>query len=100
MDDLSHLFGAYFYEDWDEYEYQSWQQAVDDFVRRSPGRVAGATSALDGLLAEPLTEDELDAWLREQGCNYTPDQGDRAWLHELLDRLRGLAAQNPLSRAN
>ena len=100
MDDLSHLFGAYFYEDWDEYEYQSWQQAVDDFARRSPGRIAGAISALSDLLEEPLAEDELDARLREQDCNYTPEQGGRAWLRELLDRLRGLAAQNPLSRAN
>jgi hypothetical protein len=100
VDDLSHLFGAYFYEAWNEYEYESWQEAVDDFARRSPERVGGATSALQDLLAESLAEDELDARLREQGCTYAPEQGDRAWLHELLDRLRSLAAGNSLSRAN
>lgn len=100
MDDLAHLFGAYFYEAWDEYEYQSWQQAVDDFARRSPERVTGATSALDDLLAEPLTEDELGARLHDQGCTYAPEQGDRAWLRELLERLRSLAAGSSLSRAN
>ena len=100
MNDLAHLFGAYFYEDWDEYEYQSWQQAADDFARRSPERVAGAISALQDLLDESLAEAELDARLRKQGCTYSPEQGDRGWLHELLDRLRSLAAGNPLSRAN
>ena len=100
MDDLAHLFGAYFYEDWDEYEYQTWQQAVDDFARRSPQRVGGAISALQDLLAEPLADHELDARLREQGCNYAPQQGDRAWLRDLLERLRNLNTGNSLSRAN
>ena len=35
MDDLRHLLSAYFYELWDEHEYDSWEHAVDDFVRRS-----------------------------------------------------------------
>ena len=65
MDDLSHLFGAYLSD-----EYESWQEAVDDFARRSPERVGGATSALQDLLAEPLAEDELDARLRMLGCTY------------------------------
>ena len=38
MDNLKHLISAYFYELWDQYEYASWQEAVDDFVRRSPER--------------------------------------------------------------
>lgn len=100
MDDLEHLFGAYFYEDWDEYEYQSWQQAVDDFVRRSPDRVPGAIAALQGLLAEHVPDDQLDARLRARGCTYAPEQGDRAWLRELLDRLRNHAAGSRLSRTN
>ncbi len=100
MDNLTHLFGAYFYEDWDEYEYQSWQDAVDDFARRSPQRVAGASSELQDLLAAPLSEDALGDRLRERGCAYAPAQGDRAWLHELLERLRNLAAGTSLSRAN
>ncbi len=101
MDDLAHLFGAYFYEDWDEYEYQTWQHAVDDFSRRSPGRVPGAAKALQDLLAENLTDEELDQRLRAAGCTYVSEHGDRAWLVLLLDHLRSEAAgSQSLSRAN
>lgn len=100
MDDLAHLFGAYFYEAWDEYEYQSWQEAVDDFARRSPERVSGATAALQELLAEPLMEDQLDFRLRANGCTYAPEEGHRAWLSKMLARLRSLATGSSLSRAN
>ena len=75
-----HLFRAYFYEAWDEYEYDSWQGAVDDFARRSPERVAGAAAALRALLDEPLTDDQLDSRLRAQGCTFVSENGDRAWL--------------------
>ena len=101
MDDLSHLFSAYFYEAWDEFEYQSWEDAVDDFARRSPERVQGATEGLQDLLAEKLTDDELDQRLRAAGCTYVSEQGDRAWLTLLLDHLRSEAAgSQSLSRAN
>jgi CdiI immunity protein len=101
VDDLSHLFSAYFYEAWDEFEYQSWQEAVDDFARRSPERVGGATEGLQNLLAENLADDELDHRLRAAGCTYVSDQGDRAWLTMLLAHLRSEAAgSQSLSRAN
>ena len=101
MDDLSHLFGAYFYEAWDEHEYRSWEEAVDDFARRSPERVAGATRALQALLTDDLTDEELDQRLRIAGCTYVSDLGDRPWLTLLLARLRSEAAgTHPLSRAN
>ena len=63
MDDLSHLFSAYFYEAWDEYEYKTWEAAVDDFARRSPERVVGATNALERLLAE---EEEIERQTKER----------------------------------
>ncbi len=88
MDDLAHLFGAYFYEGWDEYEYSSWQHAVDDFVRRSPARVPGATASLRSLLAETSAESQLEARLRGLGCTYAPEEGDHAWLAILLSRLQ------------
>jgi hypothetical protein len=92
VDDLSHLFSAYFYEAWDEYEYQTWEAAVDDFTRRSPGRVRGAAEALEDLLSEDLTDDELDDRLRAAGCTYVSADGDRAWLRLLLDHLRSETA--------
>ena len=101
MDDLSHLFSAYFYEAWDEYEYQTWEAAVDDFARRSPERVVGATNALERLLAEDVTDDELDDRLRAAGCTYASPDGDRAWLKLLLDHLRSEpAGGRPFRRAN
>ena len=101
MDDLSHLFSAYFYEAWDEFEYSSWEAAVDDFARRSPERVRGATEELQKLLAENLADDELDHRLRTAGCTYVSDQGDRAWLNLLLAHLRSEAAgSQSFSRAN
>ncbi|WP_416954254.1 contact-dependent growth inhibition system immunity protein [Nocardioides sp. T5] len=88
MDDLTYLFSAYFYEAWDEYEYGSWQDAVDDFARRSPERVAGVMAALRALLDEPLTDKQLDARLRTRGCTFVSEDGDRTWLIQLLDRLQ------------
>ena len=87
MDDAAHLFGAYFYEDWDQYEYASWQDAVDDFARRSPNRVAGAASDLAALLQQVRDTDELGERLRELGCAYLPEQGDQLWLTQVIDRL-------------
>jgi hypothetical protein len=97
MDDLLHLFSAYFYEAWDEYEYESWEDAADDFVRRSPERVAGAVAALQELLADHLSDAELDRRLRDAGCTYVSEIGDRAWLGQLLGRLRSQGASNQLS---
>jgi len=101
VDDLTHLFSAYFYEAWDEYEYGSWEEAVDDFARRSPDRVNGAVAGLQALLDEPLEDEALDERLRTLGCTFVSDQGDRAWLIQLRERLRSTSAgAQPLSRAN
>jgi hypothetical protein len=100
VDDLTHLFSAYFYEAWDEYEYGSWEEAVDDFVRRSPGRVSGAVVGLQALLDEQLEDAALDERLRALGCTFVSDQGDRAWLVQLRDRLRSASAAQSFSRAN
>ena len=100
MDDLTHLFSAYFYEAWDEYEYGSWEEAVDDFVRRSPDRVPGAVVGLQALLDEQLEDAALDERLRALGCTFVSDQGDRAWLVQLRDRLRSALAAQSFSRAN
>lgn len=97
IDDLSHLFSAYFYEAWDECEYGSWEEAVDDFAYRSPERTAGAAAAVQELLSANLSSLELDRILRDAGCTYVSDAGDRAWLVQLLGRLRGMGANNELA---
>ena len=55
-----------FYEDWDQYEYRSCQEAVDELARRSPGRMSGAIAALQDLLEASLTDAELDDRLRRR----------------------------------
>ena len=95
VDDLTHLFSAYFYDAWNEYEYASWQDAVDDFIGRSPERVAGAVSQLSELLEAPIEDDELSARLQELGCAFAPGEGDRPWLQSVLDRLRGRLRPTP-----
>ena len=91
--DAEHLFGAYFYEDWDQYEYASWEDAVDDFARRSPSRMAGAAEDLSELL-EMGDDEELGRRLRELGCAHFPDRDDRAWLRQVVARLHGTTEGN------
>jgi hypothetical protein len=97
VDDLSHLFSAHFYEAWDEFEYESWEEAVDDYARCSPERVPGAVAALQQLLADNLPDAQLDRRLRAAGCTYLPDVSDRAWLVQLLGRLRDVHASIELA---
>ena len=87
MDNLKHLIGAYFYEAWNEYEYRSWEEAVDDFVRRSPGMAGLVPGEIDTLLAEGRDDPELDDHLVGFGFSYSPPEGDRAWLVEVRDRI-------------
>lgn len=87
MDNLKHLIGAYFYEAWDEYEYSSWEEAVDDFVRRSPDMAPLVPSEIDTVLAEDQSDSELDDHLVSFGFSYSPPEGDRAWLLAVRDRI-------------
>ena len=87
MDDLKHLLSAYFYELWDEHEYDSWEHAVDDFVRRSPERAARVPIQIDDLLAASRSDDILSRAMVALGCCYAPAEGDRLWLLAVRDRL-------------
>ncbi len=94
MDDAAHLFSAYFYEGWDDYEYDTWESATDDFARRSPDRVAGAIRDITVLLDQVKDQDELGVRLRDLGCAFAPTDGDRAWLTQLVAHL-GHALDGP-----
>ena len=85
---LRHLVGAYFYQYWDETEYRSWQESVDDFVRRSPDRARTAADQIDALLAATADELELRHTVEVMGLDHRPPEGHRAWLVAIRDRIR------------
>ena len=91
MDELRHLMSAYFHQDWVDEYVGSWQDAVDDFVRRSPDRVVPAATQADALLTEPLSNDELGRRLYDLGnYRHAGDEPDAyaSWLREVAERLR------------
>ena len=50
MENLRQLMAAYFHQDWQEEYGDVWESAVDDFARREPHRIAGATDEIATLL--------------------------------------------------
>ena len=86
MENLKHLISAYFYELWDQYEYSAWEDAVDDFVHRSPDLAAGVPVEIDELLMT-VTDDALASRLNEFGFDDTPQEGIREWLGAVRDRI-------------
>lgn len=86
MDNLKHLISAYFYELWDQHEYSTWEDAVDDFVRRSPGLAAATPAEIDELLAS-VSDDALASRLDEFGFDHSPREGVRKWLTAVRDRI-------------
>ena len=86
MNNLKHLIGAYFYQLWDQFEYPTWEEAVDDFVRRSPDRAAATPAEIDELLTsapDNVIEDKLVGF----GFDHSPPEGVRSWLAEVRDRI-------------
>lgn len=85
---LQHLIGAYFYELWDQHEYSTWEDAVDDFVRRSPERAGTVPDEIAQFLTDGLSDEELAAQLTTWGFDFDPREGERAWLAHVADRIR------------
>jgi len=86
MENLKHLIGAYFYELWDQYEYSTWEEAVDDFVHRSPDLAISIPAEIDELLTS-ATDDALASRLDEFGFDHNPQEGAREWLGAVRDRI-------------
>lgn len=86
MDNIKHLIAAYFYELWDQHEYSSWEEAVDDFVARSPERAASIPGEIEELVS--AGDNELADQLAAFGLDYLPPEGHRAWLCAVSDRIR------------
>lgn len=92
---LEHLISAYFYQLWDASEYSSWQDAVDDFVRRSPGRARSVPHEIADFLAEYPSDEELAGQLDLWGFDADTPDGEREWLSRVRDRIANhLAAES------
>lgn len=79
---LEHLIGAYFHQDWN-HVYATRDNAVADFVRRSPDRAASVPQEIDALLASTGEDEELASRLSAMGFDDASPDGDRAFLIEL-----------------
>ena len=90
MNNLEHLIGAYFHQDWD-LEHATREKAVAEFVCRSPQRAATVPREIDDLLASS-SDEELVARLHAMGFDDAPPDGDRSFLDDVradLARLLG-----------
>jgi hypothetical protein len=92
---LQEFFLLYFHPAW-QLEADSSNEVVEDFVRTSdPALVDGVEADLLELIAEPITDAELnDAIVREYSLFYDPMRDGltmRAWLEGLLRELQTIA---------
>jgi hypothetical protein len=89
MENLEHMIAAYFHQDW-KLVYATRQEAVADFVARSPDRAASVPREIDELLASIGDDEELINRLTAMGFDDAPPDGDRLFLIDLRDSLRRL----------
>ena len=95
MTDLEHLVVAYLYEGWDEYEYDTWREAVDDFAQRAPARAPLTIEEIDTLLASGRSDDELWDVLNVAVIPDDPEHGASDWLRDLRAHLVAIRGQRP-----
>jgi hypothetical protein len=90
MENLRHLMSAYFHQDWwDEYA-GSWTAAVDDYMRRSPGRAQGLLDEISLLLASERDDATVARILDELGNYRSPGDSPTAhldWLEQIRERV-------------
>jgi hypothetical protein len=95
---LSQLLSAYFHQDWhDEYR-GSWEVAVDDFARREPSRVHGATAEIENLMRTAHDAAELKEALDALGNFYWAGDGSDSyseWLRAIKIRLESDPQSRP-----
>ena len=86
MENLEHLIGAYFHQDWN-HVYATREEAVADFARRSPERVSSVPGEIDELLDATPDNEALAERLSAMGFDDAPLEGDRAFLLDLRAHL-------------
>lgn len=87
---LDYLLGTYFHQDFFEDYGDEWG-ALDAFMRLDAHLVSALPDEIDRLLATHPTEDALDDYLNDLGCEYLAgpeDGGYRGWLTEVARRVR------------
>lgn len=85
---LRHILGAYFNQDWADF-YSTDAETVDAFVQETPGYRDALPGEIDWVLTACSDDDELEAYLDSQGCEYIPQGvGYREWLQQIAERVR------------
>jgi len=99
---LSHLFGAYFHQDW-TLDAPSWKHVVRQYLK-DEGSAAGdlAADAAFTLADSALSDQDLAAHIAKLGCYYWPGgtQAFRPWLKSLALELRIHSAANNSFKPN
>lgn len=85
MENLKYLIGAHFHQDWN-HVYDSREDSVADFLRRSPSVSARVPAEIDQLLAS-TTDEELERVLDDFGFDDEPVEGARAFLESVRDQI-------------
>lgn len=93
MENLKHLIGAYFHQDWN-HVYRTREEALADFVRRAPERAETVPGEIDELLESTPGDEALTTRLANMGFDDAPPEGDRAFIVDLQTRLRRLCSAN------
>ena len=86
MDNLKYMLSAYFHQDWN-HTHDSWQAVIDEFVTDDRTTVAEVPGEIEKVLAEVTDDGQLGQLILSLGCDYSPDEGDRAWLTAVRDRI-------------
>ena len=86
INNLSYMLSAYFHQDWN-HTHDSWQAVVDEFLSDDGTTVAAVPDEIDQVLASVTDDEELGQLIVDLGCAYSPDEGDRAWLGAVRDRI-------------
>jgi hypothetical protein len=98
MENLRQLMAAYFHQDWYDDYGGSWEAAVDDFARREPSRIKGATADIASLMRTKHDDAELVQALDALGNFYWAGD-DPASYREWLIGIRARLEREPQSRS-
>ncbi len=86
---LDYFLSNYFHQDFNEDFGDQWG-ALDSFLEHEQEQAVAVPSEVKQLLATHPTEDELDVYLTDLGCEYrasAEDGGYRGWLTEIARRV-------------
>ena len=92
---LASFVGIYFNQDWPE-DYGTEEASIDAFLVDTPAERAALLNELDWVLEHFSSEQELGAYLEQQGSEYLPPVeagGYRGWLIRIAERVRATTGE-------